>query len=157
MFSIFLMFTYAVNLSVLMGDAGHVDFFGAQVVNRIFYLLTAIALESMVLIFVINGMVLVGRGYAIASFFINLLYYDHFDATEWRLFIASILLSTIHSGAIFWLADLFKKQTQEARTHKCQICGDELASKDDLERHLSISHKLRSRTQVNDTLKILDK
>ena len=144
-FSIFLMLTYSVNLSILMGEAGHVDL-GYDVVNKIFYFLTAMFIEALILLFVINKKLWVGRWYAFLSLVVNLLYYNHFDFESPRLFITAVVISVLHSGAIFFLAELFYEQSDdEDSTHlmanQCQICGKKFSIEKDLAKHLLKEHK----------------
>jgi hypothetical protein len=133
-----------------MGEAGHVDL-GNNFVNKAFYLLTSIALESMVLIFVINAMVWVGRGYAITSLVINLLYYNHFaPVEETRMFVAAFVISIAHSGAIFFLSELFKNKTKkEQKVYTCQICAAEFNSSKLLEDHLVRVHRKKRNNEPN--------
>jgi hypothetical protein len=83
-------------------------------------------------------MVWVGRGYAIFSLLINLLYYNHFDVGEWRNMAAAITISIVHSGAIFFLAELFKTQTKDDNV--CQVCDTKFITSGELDRHLRRVH-----------------
>jgi hypothetical protein len=141
-FSIFLMVTYSINLSILMKVVGHLDF-GHFIVDRTIYFLTALAIESLMLVFVINHMVWVGRGYAIFSLLINLLYYNHFDLSEWRNMAAAVTISIVHSGAIFFLAELFKTQTKEDNV--CQVCETKFATSSELNMHLRRVHRKKTK------------
>ena len=136
-FSILLMITYAINMSILMEVVGHLDL-GHYLVDRGIYLITALTIESLILVFIINRMVWVGRSYALFSFVINLLYYNHFDILDTRTFVSSIVLSLVHSGAIFFLADLFNRQTKEDNT--CQVCDAKFKTKGELNIHLKRVH-----------------
>ena len=141
-FSIFLMVTYSINLSILMEVVGHLDF-GHYIADRTVYFMTALAIESLILVFVVNRMYWVGRGYAVFSFVINLLYYNHFDMSEWRNLMAAITISIVHSGAIFFLAELFKRQTKDE--NKCQVCGALFTTSNELDSHLRRIHSKKGK------------
>jgi hypothetical protein len=142
LFSLFLLLTYAVNMSFLMFEAGHVSL-GHVAIDRIFYFLMASALEGVVLMLIINGKDLAGKIFAITAFFINIIYYNHF-LEDVRLMVASILLSGIHSAAIFFMSELFARKTEEDEENdgkwKCQICLAKFDNEKQLVGHISAKH-----------------
>lgn len=74
----------------------------------------AVAIESAILMFILNGKPLPSKIYAVASFAANLLYYKVWTAAVPGL-ITSVLISSMLAGSIWFFSDLFAEKVNAPR------------------------------------------
>lgn len=74
-------------------------------------LIFAVAIESAILMFILNGKRLPSKIYAVASFATNILYYG-----TWKLaipeMVASVIASSMLAGSIWFFSDLFSEKIE---------------------------------------------
>ena len=74
-------------------------------------LIFAVAIESAILMFILNGKRLPSKIYAVASFATNILYYG-----TWKLgipeMVASVIASSMLAGSIWFFSDLFAEKIE---------------------------------------------
>jgi hypothetical protein len=96
--------------------------------NWIHAFIFAIAIESAILMFILNGKRLPSKIYAIGSLATNLLYYK-----TWTLSLSgmctSVLISTMLAGSIWFFSDLFAEKVEVPRM-KAKASDDEDNLKD---------------------------
>jgi hypothetical protein len=86
----------------------------------------AVAIESAILMFILNGKVLPSKIYAVASFATNLLYYKVWALTLPDIFTAA-LMSSMMAGSIWFFSDLLAEK----------ISVPQLKAEDDLKKILA--------------------
>jgi hypothetical protein len=79
--------------------------------NWIHALIFAVAIESAILMFILNGKRLPSKIYAVASFATNVLYYG-----SWKLsvpeMLATVIASSMLAGSIWFFSDLFAEKIE---------------------------------------------
>jgi hypothetical protein len=126
-----------------------------KIITSLFY---AIAIESSVLIFIINGNKEAGAWYGLGSFVISIIAYgfykdvdisvniDPFEVNRFYLpakFVSTTIMAAMMSGAQWYYSDLFVSRInkdEDEEKYKCRICGKLHKNYRELNGHLA-AHK----------------
>lgn len=110
--ALILIVLYVPHAGHLFMQLEHLDMtiFGFTIVNWLYGIALASIIELLILIFIINGYQKTGKAYALVSFFINALYYDHWfiamqepSILNIKLMASSFLICLMHSLSIWQL------------------------------------------------------
>jgi hypothetical protein len=161
--AIVLIILYVPHAGHLFMQLEHLDMtiFGFTAVNWIYGIALAAIIELLILIFIINGYQRAGKAYALVSFFINALYYDHwFIPTQEptmlniKLMASSFLVCLMHSFSIWQLSELFYKRLKADKEKEiefwCPECeAGPFPNKRSMDGHISKAHKYYRKEEKN--------
>jgi uncharacterized C2H2 Zn-finger protein len=157
-----LIILYVPHAGHLFKQLEHLDMtiFGFTLMNWLYGIALAAIIELLILIFIINGYQKTGKAYALMSFFINALYYDHWFAAiqeptilNMKLMTSSFLICLLHSVSIWQLSELFYKRLKVDKEKEveywCPECeAGPFPNKRSLDGHVSKAHKWREKKTV---------
>lgn len=135
--------------------------FGFSFLNWLYGIALAGVIELLILIFIINGYQKAGKAYALVSFFINALYYDHWfiaiqepSLINIKAMVSSFLICLLHSLSIWQLSELFYKRLRADKEkvieYWCPECeAGPFPNKRSMEGHISKAHKYYRKGNVN--------
>jgi hypothetical protein len=152
-----LIILYVPHAGHLFKELEHVDltFLGFSFFNWIYGIGLALAIEFLILVFIINGYRATGKFYAVVSFFLNVFYYNYWfnalqspSAENIRATVLSLFICLTHSLSVWQLSELFYRRIQEEREraaeHWCSQCGaGPFMNKRSLDGHYSKLHKAK--------------
>jgi hypothetical protein len=150
--ALLLMILYVPHAGSLFIQLEHLDMslFDFSLLNWLYGLALAGAIEFLILVFIINGHRTAGKFYAIVSFFMNAFYYDYWflaykNPTDQNIkeTIISLFICLTHSLAVWQLNELFfGRLKKEQREFWCDQCtAGPFPNKRSLDGHVSKSHK----------------
>lgn len=135
--------------------------FGFSLLNWLYGIALAGVIELLILIFIINGYQKAGKAYALVSFFINALYYDHWfiaiqepSLINIKAMVSSLLICLLHSLSIWQLSELFYKRLRADKDkvieYWCPECeAGPFPNKRSMEGHISKAHKYYKKIHEN--------
>ncbi len=161
--ALLLIILYVPHAGHLFIQLEHLDMtlFGFSFLNWLYGIALAGVIELLILIFIINGYHKAGKAYALVSFFINALYYDHWflaiqepSMTNIKAMVASLLICLMHSLSIWQLSELFYKRLRADKEkvieYWCPECeAGPFPNKRSMEGHISKAHKYYKKIHEN--------
>lgn len=120
-----LIILYVPHAGYLFMQLEHLDmtFSGFTVLNWLYGVSLAGAIEFLILVFIINGSRGTGKFYAVVSFFLNVFYYNYWflamkSPTDENIksTIISLFICLTHSLSVWQLSELFYRRLQEDKT-----------------------------------------
>jgi hypothetical protein len=152
-----LILLYVPHAGHLFRELEHVDLtiFGLSFLNWLYGIGLALAIEFLILLFIINGYRNTGKFYGVVSFFLNVFYYNYWfhamqspTADNIRATALSLFICLTHSLSVWQLSELFYKRVKEEKEKAtelwCNLCGGgPFANKRSLDGHFSKVHKGR--------------
>lgn len=157
--AMFLIILYVPHAAHLFKELEHLDmtFSGFTILNWVYGVGLAMAIEFLILIFIINGYRKTGKFYAVVSFFLNAFYYNYWfialqtpSPDNVKSTIISLFICLTHSLAVWQLSELFYKRLNaekepeiEFRCDKCD--AGPFPNKRSLDGHISKAHRPRKK------------
>jgi uncharacterized C2H2 Zn-finger protein len=160
--ALILIILYVPHAGHLFMQLEHLDMtiFGFTLINWFYGIALAAIIEILILIFIINGYQKTGKAYALVSFFINALYYDHWflafqepTILNMKLMASSFLVCLMHSLSIWQLSELFHKRLKADKEKEieywCPECeAGPFPNKRSLDGHVSKGHKWKEKKEM---------
>lgn len=157
--AMFLIILYVPHAAHLFKQLEHLDmtFLGFSVFNWVYGVGLAMAIEFLVLIFIINGYRKTGKFYAVVCFFLNVFYYNYWfialqspSPENIKSSIISLFICLTHSLAVWQLSELFYKRLNAEKEpeieFRCDQCdAGPFPNKRSLDGHISKAHRPRKR------------
>lgn len=157
-----LIILYVPHAGHLFKQLEHLDmsFFGFTVLNWLYGIALAAAIEFIILVFIINGYRNTGKFYAVVSFFLNAFYYDYWflaiqepTIMNIKLMGISFVICLTHSLSVWQLSELFynrlKADKEKVVEYWCTECeAGPFPNKRSLDGHISKAHKWREKSGV---------
>lgn len=155
--SLMLILLYVPHAGHLFVQLEHLDmtFYGVTVLNWLYGIALAGAIEFLILVFIVNGYRNTGKFYAVVSFFLNVFYYDYWfiavhapTAENIKIAVISLFICLTHCLAVWQLSELFytrlKHDEDQDTAHICPQCqAGPFPSKRSLDGHMAKAHKAR--------------
>lgn len=160
---LFLICLYVPHAGDLFMKMEHIDmsFSGYTVLNWVYGVALAGAIEFLILLFIINGYRNTGKFYAIVSFFLNVFYYDYWFVSlqnpsdeNIKAMVISLFICLTHSLSVWQLSELFyKRMVEEKEREKNEFrCGDcdagPFTNKRALDGHISKAHRNKRKEEL---------